>query len=549
VRPEPPLPLSVRLLGLACICACLATAVCAAQDNEITIDHPSRFATPDHPVRAVWIEAPSAELRTDESCRSLVEHARQAQMDDLFVEVRTHGDAYYNSDLVPPPAGLAESPFRDPLGSVIDAAHAEGERPIRVHAVLYLLALHDISGPFEPSEDHVAKRHPDWMSRDDLGNTFDPAGRFHLDPGAPAVVDHLEHVVGEIVDRYDVDGVHLAGFAYPGLDKAWGYSPAAIEAFTKEAGPRDDPPARDDPAWTRWRASRLTLLLGRLRRAILDRRDDVTLSISAIASGRPPSADQAGEPDFRRALQDWPVWCRAGLVDWLVLMNYRSNRLEQERFVEWMDYARASSAAASLLVGIGGSENFDAGVLMQVRLALGREVDGLMLHSYQRPALNVLPEADFLGFLGNTVFSPDYVLPHYVHEAILAAAPPPDDTFPDLAGAQQLPPPVPLDTADEPAHVWTQTDATRALLGEDVAEPVRPAEPITAAATPAQIPSVPDILHDKRRRVLLGNGQSFVGLIVATDGPNVTYQVNTVQVTLVRAQILESTPYEPKPQQ
>ena len=55
-----------------------------------------------------------------------------------------------------------------------------------------------------------------------------------LDPGLPDVQRFVVDVVLEVVDKYDVDGVHLDYVRYP--SRRFGYHPESIGRFVEEHG-------------------------------------------------------------------------------------------------------------------------------------------------------------------------------------------------------------------------------------------------------------------------------------------------------------------------
>ena len=54
---------------------------------------------------------------------------------------------------------------------------------------------------------HVFNAHPEW--------TITINNYVFLDPGQPEVIQHVKNIVGEIVNNYDVDGIHFDDYFYP----------------------------------------------------------------------------------------------------------------------------------------------------------------------------------------------------------------------------------------------------------------------------------------------------------------------------------------------
>ena len=422
----------------------------------------------ERPVHAVWVESVGNQTRSRQGCVDLVARLREVHVDDVFLEVYSLGEASYRSDLAPS-ALAANEDFRDPLRAALDLAHKPGPQPLRVHVVLNLFRLSAGRRAFPLPSEHLLEKRPTWLSRDARGNERDEKGAAFLDPGAPAVQEYAIALVRELVSRYPVDGVHFAEFHYPDRTAQWGYNPLALQQFQRDCNSTVAAPDPNDPDWTSWRSAQLTGLLGALARVAREERPGTIISVSAVATGKVPGEGE-GEtrPIFQQALQSWPQWAAEGLVDWIVLSDLPFDRAEAEGFARWIDFGRAAKGSSKMIVAVSGPDNLDSEVVMQMRIALGREADGILLHSYQRPAANFAPDSDFLGYLGRTVFSPSYVLPPYVHQAIADSLPPQTGTSPGLSAAPDLPPPVKLDAAkpEPPPRPITQADVARALLGQ-----------------------------------------------------------------------------------
>jgi hypothetical protein len=197
---------------------------------------------------------------------------------------------------------------------------------------------------------------------------------------------------------------------------------------------------------------------------------------------------------------------------------------------------------------------------MQLRLALAREADGVLLYSYQKPAVNIATSNSFLELLGRTVFSPTYVLPPFINEAILSQAPAqPVENVADAGEPLNLPPPLPLPEPELIPETVSETDtqvsASRALLGLDKLTPqeLRQGKGWRAAQVVEETlelknvppPPEPDFLGSGWLRVKMKNGTSFVAQRVGSDDDTSVFQTRKfgVKLTLRNSQILDAKPY------
>lgn len=281
--------------------------------------------------RTVWVVRHM--LRTPESVDRVIALAREVGADTLLVQVNGRMEAYYASALLPPAPDLA--PGFDALAYIIPRARAAG---LHVHAWINAFTAGMLTEPPQ-HPDHVLNRHPDWVTVDRNGRSLwdyswqeaqalVPARM--LDPGVPDVQRYVADVVLEVVDRYDVDGVHLDYVRYP--SRRFGYHPESIGRFVSEHGfdPMEleqNAPAfaaangRDEllrrlALWDDWRRAQVTELVARLSQELAARRRSVVFSVAVAAD----AADAVGE-----RLQDWPGWMERRLVDAVVVMAYSAD--------------------------------------------------------------------------------------------------------------------------------------------------------------------------------------------------------------------------------
>ncbi|UCD39028.1 MAG: family 10 glycosylhydrolase, partial [Fidelibacterota bacterium] len=131
--------------------------------------------------------------------REIMDDHVAANMNAVIFQVRQNGTAYYNSSFEPWGSYAGGSdPGYDPLTYAIEQAHARG------------LELHAWMNTFESrgaATGTPAQVHPEWVCRDGNGNPM-PANHA-LSPGLPAVRSYLVDVAMEMVNNYDIDGIHL----------------------------------------------------------------------------------------------------------------------------------------------------------------------------------------------------------------------------------------------------------------------------------------------------------------------------------------------------
>lgn len=180
-------------------------------------------------LRAVWVATvqrldwpPAVNLSRDAGLAAidaLVNDAADAGLNALFFQVRPYGDAFYESHQGEPWSSYLTSnadagPGWDPLEELLPRAHAKG---LEVHAW-----VNPYRGTVKALSQHSI--------------TYN--GTPVMNPGVAEVRQHVVSVVGDILDHYDVDGVHFDDYFYPYPDSAQTPFPdsATYAAYTSGGG-------------------------------------------------------------------------------------------------------------------------------------------------------------------------------------------------------------------------------------------------------------------------------------------------------------------------
>jgi uncharacterized lipoprotein YddW (UPF0748 family) len=369
-------------------------------------------------------------MTTPEQVRDMVARADAAGFNTLIVQVRGRGDAYYHSTIEPRAEGVRGPPGFDPLALAIEEGHRRG---MAVHA---WLNTHLVWGPAAPpvSPNHLVNAHPEWLAvprplaRELYG--VDPRSpRFvsalrqyaadrpqtvegiYTSPSHPEVNARVRAVWMDLVERYDLDGMHFDYIRYPSAE--FDYSAGALDRFRAWVGPGLPPSriaeldgaARGDPLawttalpeeWNEFRRSQITSLVAQLYRDVKARRPELVVSAAVV-----PDRTTAYDSRF----QDWDAWLRDGILDVAVPMAYTANTDQFQGQVR-----RARSAAGSrerLWAGIGVYMDSASGTLAKIDAARGLDAGGVVLFSYDWLIGEGQgdPRDPFLGRLGRERFS------------------------------------------------------------------------------------------------------------------------------------------------
>jgi uncharacterized lipoprotein YddW (UPF0748 family) len=179
-------------------------------------------------LRGTWISTvlnldwPSAETKrlendaeriqkSKEELVAILDRAAGMNMNAVFFQVSPEGDALYKSAIVPwsryLTGTLGKDPGFDPLAFAIEEAH---KRNLEIHAWFnpYRVSMDtkDTTINSLGADKSVYREHPDWIKTS--------AVRFVVDPGIPEARQWVISRVMEVVNNYDVDGVHFDDYFY-----------------------------------------------------------------------------------------------------------------------------------------------------------------------------------------------------------------------------------------------------------------------------------------------------------------------------------------------
>ena len=279
--------------------------------------------------RCIWIVRES--MYTEATIDSALIYAYQAGYDIVFVQVRGRGYAFYDSNIVPKHPKI--EPGFDPLEYTLRLSAALG---LEVHAWMNSYILW--SSRNEPEDmRHLYHVHKEWTEANIHGKMdsqiklSDPQSPqwegVYLSPLHPEVNPYLLSVYSEIINEYNVDGIHLDYIRFQ--DEMYGYNRTGMNEFEKiyDISPRDiirgiistyygwDQEFVDSikVAWKKFREDAVSELVNDTYNAIRLSGKEIILS----AAVKPNLLESRN-----RWNQDWGSWVQDGYIDLVVPMNY-----------------------------------------------------------------------------------------------------------------------------------------------------------------------------------------------------------------------------------
>lgn len=267
--------------------------------------------------RGAWIQAVNGQwvgVGTQKMQQTLTYQLDELMKDGvnaIIFQIRPECDALYKSNIEPwsrfltGKQGVAPSPYWDPLQWMVTECHKRG------------MELHAWINPYraktktthELDSRHVALRHPEWV--------FEYDDQYILNPAIPECRNFICHVVGDIVRRYDVDGLHIDDYFYP--------YPAAGQTIPDDQLFRSNPRGFTNKG--DWRRDNVNLFIRQLSDTIHQNKPWVKFGVSPFGIYRnkkndPNGSNTNGLQNYDDLYADVLLWVNKGWVDYNVPQLY-----------------------------------------------------------------------------------------------------------------------------------------------------------------------------------------------------------------------------------
>jgi len=292
--------------------------------------------------------------------RGLVEVLADRGLNTLVFQVRAEGDAFYASELEPWSRYLTgrqgRDPGYDPLAVLVEAAHRRG---LEVHAWL---------NPYRAAAKVGTARAPNHISRLEEDHLVRWGATLWLDPGARSVQDRVVEVVGDVIERYDIDGIHLDDYFYPYPQGRKAFPDnATYQAYRQTGGTM----SRGD-----WRRNNVDQLVERIWTLVRAECPSCRMGISPFGIYRPGHpAGITGMDQVTVLYADPLVWHRAGWMDYLAPQLYWPTTRRRQAYDRLLAYWDTQvNPESPLVVGLDATKAGQRGFPIseyrtQVRLA------------------------------------------------------------------------------------------------------------------------------------------------------------------------------------
>lgn len=275
------------------------------------------LAQPKREFRGAWIQCVNGQFKgigTATMQRTLTHQLDELQKDGcnvIIFQVRPECDALYESELEPwsyyltGQQGKAPQPYWDPLAWMIEQSHKRG---MELHAWINPYRAKTKS-PHSNAANHVVSRHPE--------RCFQYDGLTLLNPALKENRDYICDVVRDILQRYDVDGLHIDDYFYP-YPVAGCTIPDDADYCAHSYGIAD----RGD-----WRRHNVNLFMEQLCQTIRATKPWVKFGVSPFGIYRnkknaPNGSNTNGLQNYDQLYADVLLWVNKGWVDYCVPQLY-----------------------------------------------------------------------------------------------------------------------------------------------------------------------------------------------------------------------------------
>ncbi|HEY4194556.1 MAG TPA: family 10 glycosylhydrolase [Mucilaginibacter sp.] len=337
----------------------LSTAIQAQTDTLRKTDTVVIKPEPKREFRGVWIATvvnidwPSdvhlPVERQKQDLINILDANQRAGINAVIFQVRPAADAFYAKSIEPwsrwltGKQGQAPDPFYDPLEFAITECHKRG---MELHAWFNPYRATFDSNFRSLSPNHITNLQPSWF--------FTYGGIKLFNPGIPEVRDYIVKVILNVVDNYDIDGVHMDDYFYP--YKIDGQRINDDQTFRTYGGDFTD--IKD------WRRNNVDLLIKTLADSIHKHKSYVKFGISPFGIWKneaqdPDGSDTHGGDSYYELYADSRKWVKEGWVDYIAPQLYWNFGYRLAAFENLLDWWADNTYGRQLYIGQAAYRAFE----------------------------------------------------------------------------------------------------------------------------------------------------------------------------------------------
>jgi uncharacterized lipoprotein YddW (UPF0748 family) len=274
-------------------------------------------------IRAVWLTTnwqldwPSGRLSQEqqkEELRIILDKLQKLNFNTVLFQVRVRGSVLYRSAIEPMSSFVKTNATSggkfDPLAFAVDECH---KRNMECHAWMVTYPIGS-----QKNKPGLAIRHPEMCKL--------YKGEWYLDPGNPDTNGYILSLVKEIVEGYDVDGIHFDYIRYP--DENAGFPDR--QAFRKFG---------NGLSLGEWRRENITKFVSMAYNYVKSIKPWVQVSSSPIGIYRSLSGRGDRWSGYESVYQDSYNWLKLGIHDAVYPMMYYEDNNFYPYIKDWVKNA------------------------------------------------------------------------------------------------------------------------------------------------------------------------------------------------------------------
>ncbi len=295
----------MKRLFLIIIAICLMLSGCGITDTSSNNSDPSPQGGKTEFTKGVWISFNEINtmLTSGQGFKTEFDNAvsnmKSFGITDLYFHIRSHCDSVIKSEYFPQTENSLNADF-DILQYIIESCHKEN---IKVHGWLNpyrVTASHsDIS--LLPQDSPAVK----WLSDENTDNDINVIvnNGIYLNPASSEVRQLIINGINELINNYDLDGIHFDDYFYPTTDPE--FDKTSYDTYKSDTV---FPLSHDD-----WRRANVDSLITDTKTAIFLSGKNIIFSVSPFAGI---------EKDYNSYYADVKNWCKNNMIDEVIPQLY-----------------------------------------------------------------------------------------------------------------------------------------------------------------------------------------------------------------------------------
>ncbi len=347
--------------------------------------------------KGVWITcfSESKIFYSTSAIDNLINTCQNLKLNEIHLQIYRAGQAYYDSKFSD--RTKYDEILKISAKDTIDYLLKEAARNnIKVFAWINVLSLGQnknadivtIYGESVLTKDQYLRSSQRAENTNETDKYYLRDNQIFLEPGDSRVGEFIIRIIDEIITRYpSFSGIHLDYIRYPypvpsipdsrfiKYGVSYGYGENSIRVFKEKTGLDAlsiGENRNDILLWDNWKRAQVTNLVKKISEYVKNKSAHMLVSCAVV-----PSAWLA----YSAAFQDWSLWLKEGVVDYVVLMNYTKDIRLTENIVK---SALSYRGKGSVFIGVGAFLMKDSPELLteQCNILETLKPDGIVFFSY-----------------------------------------------------------------------------------------------------------------------------------------------------------------------